>query len=414
VIPLIGKDDIIKSRRALKKSKNNKYGYMKKQALELASKIYTEIEKDGATEISLIVTDIAKEFGIVNRSNATIYTGLRYLLFFEGIDVSIRNDGKRDILRLKPINGYGYGLPESSLKTFDNVELGGWYIKRKYLGMSFVHSIVKRRNIDKEDNNSISNKGEINDSGENNGSNMYTLESYGSIHFDRRDLTEEQAVEFVKYMSGKNVRAPDFVYLTPINLVISDEYMNLPRFYKDIDFDKIGREFRIVRLGGDQEFAAVSIYGKECTVYEYDIDEMVKGCSIHRILYSFDQALMIEKTPERVEILKRLLPEIKTKHSVVIRDHTLVIINSSGTFHLSLTDGTLHKIYVEAFDTFDIEKRYNSKYICVGPRGNTENFIVFKGKKYKIDATMGAILSKTVMLLEEKYPDARTVSQIRS
>lgn len=238
---------------------------------------------------------------------------------------------------------------------------------------------------------------------------MYTLESDGSIYFDRRDLTESQAVEFVKYMSSKDRRAPDLVYLTPINLVISDEYMDNMRSFVDIDLDKIGREFRISRLGDGPEFTAISIYGKECVIYEHDLDEISKGCSIHRILYSFDEALMIEKTPERIEILKIILPEIRTKYSAVIKDRVLIITNSAGTFHLLLTDGTLHKIYSE---DFDIEKRHNSKYICIGPRGDAENFIVYNGVKFKVDRVMGTILAKTVMLLKEKYPDARTISQI--
>lgn len=404
MIPLIDKEDMIKSRSSLKKSKNNKYWYMKKQALTLASKIYADIEKDGATEINLIVTDVARELGIVGKSNTTIYSGLRYLLFFEGIDVSIRNDGKRDILKMKPINGFGYGLPDSILKTFDNMELDGWYIKRNVSGVSLKHSIIRRKDIDKVCDNCVI-------SGNINNENMYTLESDGSIYFDRRDLTETQALEFVKYMSSKNMRAPDVVYLTPINLVISDEYMDNMRYYVDIDLDKIGREFRIVRSGNGPEFTAISIYGKECTIYEHDVDEIGKGCSIHRILYSFDQALMIEKTPERIEILKIVLPEIKTKYSAVIKDHKLIITNSAGTFHLLLTDGTLHKIYGE---DFDIVKRHNSKYICVGPGRDAESFIIYNGVKYKIDRIMGAILAKTVMLLEENYPDARTVSQIRS
>lgn len=144
MLELVDKDDMIKSRKSLKKAKNNKYWYMKKQVVELASKIYADIEESGATEICLIVTDIAKEFGITNRSNTTIYAGLRYLLFFEGINVSIRNDGKRDILGMKPIGGHGHGLPASVLKTFDNMELDGWYIKRNFSGISFKHSIIKK------------------------------------------------------------------------------------------------------------------------------------------------------------------------------------------------------------------------------------------------------------------------------
>jgi hypothetical protein len=398
VIPLVSKDDIIKPRNHLKKSKNNKYWYMKRQVLELASKIYADIKENNATEICLMVTDVAKELGIENKSNATIYAGLRYLLFFEGIDISIRKDGKRDILNLRPISGHGHGLPDSVLKSFDNMELDGWYIKRNVSGISFKHSIIKRKDIGK-------------DCGINgNNDNMYTLESDGNIYFDRRDLTELQALEFVKYMSSKNSPAPDLVYITPVNLVVSDEYMDIMGHFINIDFEKIGREFRISRLGDGPEFIAVSIYGKECVLYEHDIDEISKG-SIHRILYSFDRALMIEKTPERIEILKMVLPEIRTKNSAVIKNHVLIITNSVGTFHLLLTDGTLHKIYKE---DFNIEKGYNSKYICIGPRGDAENFIVYKGIKYKVDRVMGTILAKAVMLLEEKYPDTRSMLQIKN
>ena len=366
---------------------------MRKKALELVPKIYEEMCEETRGEISVDARIIAKKLGLEDKSNATIYAGLRYLLFFEGINVSIKNDGKIDLLKMKPITGYGYGLPESMLTDFDNMELDGWHIRRDDLGISSKHSI--RKNVRKDEN----------------GNDTYMLESDGDIYFDRRDLTEGQAIEFAKYMSSKNMQAPDLVYLTPMNVVVPEDYLTSRKGYMDIDLDKIGREFRIVRMGNGPEFTAVSIYGKECTVYEHDVDEMIKGCSIHRILYSFDQALMIEKTPERIEILKRLLPEIKTKYSAMIKDYRLIITNSAGTFHLSLTDGTLHKIYEEDYNT---GKGHNSKYICVGPRGNTENFIVYNGHKYKIDATMGAILSKAVMLLEEKYPDERTISQIRN
>jgi hypothetical protein len=99
------------------------------------------------------------------------------------------------------------------------------------------------------------------------------------------------------------------------------------------------------------------------------------------------------------------LPEIKTKHSAIIESRRLLITNSVGTFQLSLLDGTLHKLY-------SVNGETGNKYICVGPSGESENSIVFDGKKYIIDRTMGTIIAKAVMLLEEKYPDARTISQI--
>ena len=121
---------------------------------------------------------------------------------------------------------------------------------------------------------------------------------------------------------------------------------------------------------------------------------------------------MYEKTPERIEILKKILPELRTKNSAIIKNHDLIIINSSGTFMISLSDGTLHKIYGFESILSEYDSKYDSKYICVGPIGNVENFIIFNGYRYKIDRVMGVILAKAVMLLEEKYPDERTLSQI--
>lgn len=395
MIPLVDKEAMIRSKRALTKTKNNKYGYMKKKALGLIPWIYEKMEIEADDTVNVEAREIANKLGLADKSNGTIYAGLRYLLFFEGINVSIKNNGKTDSLIMTPISGWGHGLSESTIKIFDNMEMDGWYIRRNDLGISFKHSIIKRKDC----------KDDL-------GNDMYMLESDGDIYFDRRDLTEEQAITFAKYMSSKDIRrAPDFVYFTPINLVVSDDYIQSRRGYVDIDLDKIGREFRIVRSGDGPEFIATSIYGKECVVYEHDIDEVIKGCSVHRILYSFDRALMIEKAPERIEILKKILPEIKTKYSAIIKNHVLIIVNSAGTFHISIVDGTLHKIYDE---NFDIEKRLNSKYVCVGPRGDTENFIVFNGTKFKIDRIMSTILAKAIMLLEEKYPDATTILQIRN
>lgn len=385
MIPLVDKNDMIKSKRVLTKSKSVKYGYMKKNAQELADKVLKVIEKDGQRDVFLKTRGVAKEFGIVDRSDATVYAGLRYLLFFEGLSVSIRFDGTEEILKVSPINGSGYGLPKSYIAAYDKMELDGWYLKRVYDCLTAKYSIRKNNHKDS------------------NGMDTYTLESEGNITFDRRDLTAVQAIDFVKYMSSGAVQIPDVVSLTPINLVIPDRYLTDARIYTD--FSKIGREFRIVRSGNVAEFTVMSIYGKECEVFEHDIDSIVKGCSVIGLLRSFEQALMVEKIPERVEILKKLLPEIKTKYSVIIESRRLLITNSVGTFQLSLLDGTLHKIYSANGET-------GNKYICVGPRGNSVNSILINGKNYKIDRIMGTIISKAVMLLKEKYPDARTVSQI--
>lgn len=378
MIPLVDKNDMIKSKRVLTKSKNVKYGYMKKNVQELASKIRDAIEHRAERDAYLKTREVAKEFGISDRSDATIYAGLRYLLFFEGFNVSTKFNGKEEILRVFPINGSGYGLSKSFIAAYDKMELDGWYLKRGYDRLTAKYSIRK------------------NDHKDSNGKDTYTLESEGDITFDRRDLTEEQAIDFVKYMSSGAVQMPDVVSLTPINLVIPEK--NSIIFS---DFDKLGREFRIVGNGNVAEFTVMSIYGKEGLAFEHDIDSMIKGCSINGLLRSFEHALLVEKVPERIKILKKLLPEIKTKYSAVIENRRLLITNSVGTFQLSLVDGTLHKVSETVY-----------KYICVGQRGDAENSIVIDGKNYKIDRIMATIISKAVMLLKEKYPDARTISQI--
>jgi hypothetical protein len=361
--------------------------------LKLVPWINEKLEEAKFREIKARARDVAKEIGLENKSDTTIYTGLRFVLFFEGIDVSITNDGRENFLVIKKLEGTrGEGFPPSIIKTFDNLELDGWYIKRENNYLNFRHSIRKEYNKEL-------------------GSEIYTLESEGDINFDRRNFTEEQALEFVKFMSGKDFRAPDVIYNTPINIVLNDQYLESRRSYEiDFDIDKVGREFRIVRGVGD-EFIITSIYGKECGAFEYEIDEVIKGCSIYSIMRNFNRATMAEKVPERIEVLKKIIPDIKIqgKNSLLIEGKKVIISNSIGTFHLSLLDGTLHKIYDKGI------VRNRNKYICVGPiYGGKENFVVFNGIKYELDRTTGTILAKMLMLLEEKYPDRSTEAQVKT
>lgn len=380
MLPLIDKEDIAKKT----KSKRERYRYLKERAEKLVSWIYENIDKSNCGEINARARDVAKEFGLEHKSDVAIYSGFRFVLFFEGIIVSIKNNGNENFFTMRRAC-FGDGMPPSIIKTFDNMELDGWQIKRNYNYLNFKHNIKKDSKKD------------------NKGDDIYILESEGNIYFDRRALTERQALEFVKYMSGKDLSAPDFVYLTPINVLLPEEYFENICKYDNFDIDKIGREFRIVKSGN--EFIVTSMYGKECIVHEFEVDSLIKGCSIFHIMNGFDDALMIEKIPERVEILKRIIPEIKTKYVAIIEDKKLVIVNSVGIFYLSLKDGTLHKIYDD--------NRNRTKYICVGPIYRAKkNFIIYNCVKYEVDIITGAILSKTIMLLEEKYPDKWTETQI--
>ena len=385
IIPLIDKENIRKKAR----SKRERYSYLKEKVEELVPWLYQQIEgKDRFGEITVRARDVAKEIGFEKKSDVALYSGLRFTLFFEGLSLGMINDGKENFFKIRKVESKD-GFPPSILKSLDNLELDGWRIRRNYEHMYFSHTLTEERN------------------------GTYILESDGNIFFDRRSLTEEQALEFVKYMSSKDLRAPDFVYLTPINVVLTDKYMDNCMRYTDFDVNKVGKEFRIVK-SSDEGFIVTSIYGLECSIGEFEMDSLLKGCSLYGIMNCFDMVLLEEKIPERIDILKKIIPEIekrlKAENTVMIDGKKLVIINNIGIFHLSLADGTLHKIY--SIDGYNGDGVGKYKYICVGPIGGMQNSIIYNGVRYDIDRTTGAILSKMNMLLLEKYPDARTRDQI--
>lgn len=386
LIPLINKEDIRKKAR----SKRERYSYLKDKVEKLVPWLHQEIDNSRVGVINVRSRDVAKEMDLENKSDSALYSGLRFTLFFEGLILCMSNNGKENFFNIRKVDGSD-GFPPSILKTLDNLELDGWQIKRNCDYMYFSHSLKEDRN------------------------GTYILESEGNVFFDRRSLTEEQALEFVKYISSRDLRAPDFVYLTPINVVLADKYLANCMRYTDFDVNKVGREFRIIK-SGDSEFTVTSIYGKECSIGEFEMDSLLKGCSLYGIMGCFDRALLEEKIPERVGILKKVIPDIekrlKTENTVMIdRDKKrLTIVNSIGIFHISLADGTLHKMY--NIDGENGEDIYKYKYICVGPVGGKQNSIIYNGARYDIDRTTGTILSKLDMLLLEKYPDKWTKDQI--
>lgn len=389
MIPLVDRDDIAKRKR-VSKYKREKYKEMKKRVSKLLPNLFLSIDENHR-DIMVKVRDIAKDLGLENKSDGTIYAGLRYVLFFEGISVSIRNFGKEDenCLIMGRI-GSDDGLGTSVVKTFDNRELDGWYIKREYYHLKIKHCIKKDGRKDET------------------GGDIYILESDGNIFFDRRDLTYDQALAFVRYMcKGGGERAPDWVYNTPINVVLNKRFLERSYDAHLLDVVKTGTEFRIVKSADQRDkFIATSIYGKECEIYEHDFDSLFREGSLFNLLNGFNKTLMMERVPERIEMLKIIIPEIgiKSKCVATIKGNMLLIVNRIGSFQISLIDGTLHKITDRG-----------NKYICVGPMASRmSNLIIHNGVKYKLDNTTGSIISKMIMLAEEKYPDLLTKSQVIS
>ena len=87
ILRLVNKEDIIKK----SKSKREKYGYLKDKVVEIIPWIREQIENSRHKEITVRARDVAKELKLENKSDIALYTGLRFLLFYEGIDISIKN-----------------------------------------------------------------------------------------------------------------------------------------------------------------------------------------------------------------------------------------------------------------------------------------------------------------------------------
>jgi len=259
----------------------------------------------------------------------------------------------------------------------------------------------------------------------------WILESEGDITFDKRIMDRSQVKDFIRYALDINSvyadnkqrhHFPDIVRNTPINVIITGDSISKHRFVaKTLDIiNTVGREIRVTKLCdadkdkynrvADPEFLAVSVYGKECDVYGYDIDALIRHGFVYYIIQRFEEGLIKERAPERVKIIKGILPNLveRKRYPVVLNenDKEIVICNNDGEFHISLIDGSLAKIVGD-----------DRVYICVGLRidciVDIKPFIIHDGIRYETDFIMNEIFSKMMMIIDEKYPDEGTMRQIK-
>ena len=303
-------------------------------------------------------------------------------------------------------------------KKIDSGEIGEWGmdIKNKYSNYAF--KLVK---LEKENKEVIKENKEKDE--------QWILESEGEITFDKRTMNRSHVKDFIRYILSIEIPdplqdkylnhlnrwdwcgPPDIIKNTPINLLIEE---NKKFDHKMLDLLKIvGNEIRINyrnNRGADntiiKEFIATSIYGKECVVFEHDIDMLLRNGYFYKIFQRFDENLALERSLERIALLKDILPGFKSRYPIILNENnkTLIIINKDGEFHISMVDAVLTKIV----GNDDI-------YICVGPLDNINisPCIILNGIRYEIDFITDEILSKMIMLIEEKYPDITTEKQIK-
>lgn len=350
---IIGKEEMLKKHRQFPKKK------LYEDFRENVKKLFPLINKCIENGSGMVISDIAKEFGLVNKSDAIVSSRLKYILFFEGVSVRKKYKDGHDCVFFSKMHHSG-GLSKTLLDKFDNMDLDGWYIKRDF-DLNFRHILKK----------------EIE-------SNMFLLESEGDISFDRRSMTESQAIEFVKYISSVGVEATGVMYNTPINIHLPENWHR-----SRINLDKIGRELRIVKNenGDDRTFTVISIYGKEWTVHEYEVDELIKFGSVYGVINGADRLIELERLPETIAILKDVISKVVEKKKIgeikgiVTLDENkriLIVNNSIGTFHISLMDASLHKI------NYGSNGREIKTYICVGPTNRYDGFIIRNGMRYEV------------------------------
>lgn len=368
------------------------------------------------------------EFGFSKKYGdpTTIYTYLRYTLFFDDIKVSKEILDGQDYLFFQA--GRGNKISKAVISMLERFDLDNWYIKHNRRGVLGAKFSLMRY-----------------------GYGTYLLKSDGDIYFDERLVTEEQAVDLVKYLSsgGGVVRMPDIVRNTPINICLPHNMT-----FSGIDFDDVGREFRIgpstsceviragrvhgddiyIHLDMDDEhgtgFDLTTIYGKSWPVTEHDIDRLLLDGSANSILSNYRFITEIERLPETIAIIKKIILDMgieKLKGFVSIDENNrLIIVNNRwGTFHLSLLDGSLYKILIKDNDSSgnvdNVDNVVNvgnagskrmKRYICVNPREPVGGLLIDKGVQKEVSVVVNRVLSKLIMLLSDRYPDEITRRQI--
>jgi hypothetical protein len=293
----------------------------------------------------------------------------------------------------------------------DSGKLKEWEIDLKNRYSDYSFKLIKIENEENKLNIKIEN--EIED-GE-----QWLLKSDGEISFDKRTMTRFQVKEFIRYIlsiddsqdsifSERTIPAkiPDIIKNTPLNLSINENKKINPRILELLKI--IGNEIRIYNrnLENRNEYVATSINGKECIVSDGDMNALLKSGFYHKVLQKFEEKLLVERSIERMALMKKIMPAFNPRYPIILNEvgKKLIIFNSDGEFHISMVDASLKKII----------RNDDYIYICVRPiEENIRPSIIIDGEVYDIDLTMDEILSKAIMLIEEKYPDVSTVRQIR-
>jgi hypothetical protein len=244
---------------------------------------------------------------------------------------------------------------------------------------------------------------------------IWSLDTKGPITLDSRIINKEQALDLIAYLlrdtthisSGiaSNASAmPDVIRNTPVNIYFDPI---VPSSYTDY-LNQTGHEMRITSTNNNQ-FQAVTEYGKECDLSEFDVDQILRdGVVYEKVFGNFIRAEREARAPIRANILDAILPGLKLKTPVSIinseKGLVIAITNNDGAFEISLRDGKLSMLKPEG----------GTRYICVGSKGAPPSApIIYQGKRIDSDDVLTTALSLMVMIATEKYPDHTTSRQIK-
>lgn len=121
-IPLIEANEIITGRGGKKKGYGIKYAKYKNAIVPHVEFLKDEVAKSKDGNIRILVTDLAKILNMTGKHETSIYWGLKYTLFSEGLVVTTGQTKNNEPVLIMREKKYDDVLPASLTKTTETTE----------------------------------------------------------------------------------------------------------------------------------------------------------------------------------------------------------------------------------------------------------------------------------------------------
>lgn len=121
-IPLIAANEVITGRGSGKKKSGERYSKYKNAIAPHVEFLKDEVAKSKDGNIRVLVTDLAKTLNMTGKHETSIYWGLKYVLFAEGLVVTTGQTKSNEPVLIIRERKEGDVLPTSLIKTNTTTE----------------------------------------------------------------------------------------------------------------------------------------------------------------------------------------------------------------------------------------------------------------------------------------------------